>query len=189
MLLKTLLHRSRLVIQHKTIQINHRSFTSQVKLSIVSFMSGYVWCLYSISNIQHKTCKKNNNQKKKNKASPSQRYHVLVKSFTLKHDPNQELVVKKLDELYEKLQHYDPPKLPNEPDTESIASLGTFDIPSSSNNTSTSSSSGGGRSGLFGRFFGGNDKKDTKSPISSSSSSSSPFPSSHPAQVKTNDIE
>ena len=108
------------------------------------------------------------------KASPSQRYHVLVKSFTLKQDPNQEIVVKKLDELYEKLQHYEAPKLPNEPDTQSIASLGTFDIASSSsNNTPTSS-------GFFGRIFGGNSDKNEAQPSSSPPSPSSPTNAAKP---------
>ena len=76
---------------------------------------------------------------------------MLIKSFSLKHDENQSIVVNKLDELYHKIQNYTPPKLPSEPDPQSIASQGTFDVGSSSNGAQSTSSGG-----LFKRFFGGN---------------------------------
>eukprot|EP01083_Nonionella_stella_P270119 914402_1 len=90
-------------------------------------------------------------------ATPLQRYNVLVKSFTVKHDENQAIVINKLEELYHTVQTYRAPPLPNEPDTASSHSMGTFDVASPSSRPTNAST------GILKRFFnrGQNDDMDT----------------------------
>eukprot|EP01084_Bolivina_argentea_P249557 417824_1 len=44
--------------------------------------------------------------------SPLNRYNLLIKSFSIKRDPKQDIVIQKLDDLYYKVQEYKAPKLP-----------------------------------------------------------------------------
>eukprot|EP01084_Bolivina_argentea_P027693 51453_1 len=88
--------------------------------------------------------------------SPSQRYSVLIKSFSLKHDENQAIVMNELDRLYYKIEKYNAPILPNKPDLGSSQSMGTFDLPSKSSNSSNNSNKS-----IFKRFFKKDDDIDT----------------------------
>eukprot|EP01083_Nonionella_stella_P037881 103196_1 len=139
MLVKRLLCRTRMYQSVSIFHYANHSFASEVErdciplFGVMDCVCGYV------------------------QATPLQRYNVLVKSFTVKHDENQAIVINKLEELYHTVQTYRAPPLPNEPDTASSHSMGTFDVASPSSRPTNAST------GILKRFFnrGQNDDMDT----------------------------
>eukprot|EP01084_Bolivina_argentea_P249555 417819_1 len=80
--------------------------------------------------------------------SPIQKYNSLLKSFTIREDQNQRIVVQQLDNLYHRILVYKPPLLPKNPSMDSLSqSMGMFNIKSTSTNLSKLS------------FFGSRKKK------------------------------